>query len=95
MRELMVEVEGDQFILSTYPETAGLSTTNIVLRRRAYVILFRLCRQLDSTFRGCFPCDVQTVHLWRADSSLVSCRQFTCDVQTVHPTLLSFAIFSR
>jgi len=30
MRELMVEVEGDQFILSTYLETASLSTTNIV-----------------------------------------------------------------
>ena len=26
----MVEVEGDQVMLSTYPETAGLSTTNIV-----------------------------------------------------------------
>jgi len=26
----MVEVEGDQVILSTNPETAGLSTTNIV-----------------------------------------------------------------
>ena len=26
----MVEVEGDQFILSMYPETAGLSTMNIV-----------------------------------------------------------------
>jgi len=30
MRELMVEVEGDQVILSTFPETAGFSTTNIV-----------------------------------------------------------------
>jgi len=26
----MVEVEGDQVILSTYPETADLSTMNIV-----------------------------------------------------------------
>jgi len=31
-------------------------------RRRAYVIIFRMCRELDSTFRGCFPCIVCTVH---------------------------------
>jgi len=31
-------------------------------RRRSYVIIFRLRRQLDSSYRGCFPCVVFIVH---------------------------------
>ena len=39
-------------------------------RRWAYVILFRLRRQLYSTFRGCFPCVVYTVHPTLLSSAL-------------------------
>jgi len=51
----MVEVEGDSSY-SFYVSWNRRSLHNEhCWRWRVYVILFRLCWQLDSTFRGCFP----------------------------------------
>jgi len=62
MRELMVEVEGDQVILSTYPETADLSTMNIVEGN-------------ERMWSSSVCVDNSTRH--SEDVSLVSCTQFT------------------
>jgi len=58
----MVEVEGDQVILSTYPETAGLSTTNIV--------------EGDERMWSSSTC-VDNSTQYSEDVFLVSCTQFT------------------